>query len=163
VFLRYLEVLDLIEYACLDPHDFIYGRIDGKRPHEDRTRIIREFQEGKKPYHGLLISLGYGEEGITLTAACRMVLMEPQWNPSSDMQAIARIHRIGQLSPTVACYRLFCTGTVDEHRFLLQTQKIGLSKVCMEEEEQKRHLSDEDLQQLFTYDRPHGATEKAYG
>jgi hypothetical protein len=33
---------------------------------------------------------------LTLTAASRVYLLEPQWNPSLEEQALARIYRIGQ-------------------------------------------------------------------
>lgn len=33
---------------------------------------------------------------LTLTAASRAYLLEPQWNPSIEEQALARIHRLGQ-------------------------------------------------------------------
>jgi SNF2 family DNA or RNA helicase len=33
---------------------------------------------------------------LDLTAASRVHLLEPQWNPSLEDQALARVHRIGQ-------------------------------------------------------------------
>lgn len=36
---------------------------------------------------------------LDLTAASRAYLMEPQWNPSVEHQALARVHRIGQQRP----------------------------------------------------------------
>ena len=43
--------------------------------------------------------------GITLTAATEIVLVEPSWSPEDNLQAIKRIHRIGQKHPCRA--RLF--------------------------------------------------------
>ncbi len=40
-------------------------------------------------------------------------MMEPDWNPSVDLQAMARIYRPGQ-TRTVYIYRLFTSGTIDE-------------------------------------------------
>jgi hypothetical protein len=34
---------------------------------------------------------------LDLTAASRAYLMEPQWNPTVEEQAFARVHRMGQL------------------------------------------------------------------
>ena len=33
---------------------------------------------------------------LTLTAASRVYLMEPQWNPAIEEQALARVYRLGQ-------------------------------------------------------------------
>ena len=33
---------------------------------------------------------------LNLTAASRVYLMEPQWNPNIEAQALARVHRLGQ-------------------------------------------------------------------
>jgi SNF2 family DNA or RNA helicase len=34
-----------------------------------------------------------------LTAASTIHLLEPQWNPSLEDQALARVHRLGQTRP----------------------------------------------------------------
>ena len=36
---------------------------------------------------------------IDLTSANYVHLMEPHWNPMAEEQAVARVHRIGQLRP----------------------------------------------------------------
>jgi SNF2 family DNA or RNA helicase len=36
---------------------------------------------------------------LNLTAASRVHLLEPQWNPSLEDQAMARAHRLGQTRP----------------------------------------------------------------
>ena len=36
---------------------------------------------------------------LDLTAASRVHLLEPQWNPSLEDQAFARVHRLGQTRP----------------------------------------------------------------
>lgn len=33
---------------------------------------------------------------LNLTTASRVYLMEPQWNPALEEQALARVHRLGQ-------------------------------------------------------------------
>ncbi|KAI1039960.1 hypothetical protein LB505_006018 [Fusarium chuoi] len=44
----------------------------------------------------MLATLGSGGEGIDLTSANHVHLLEPHWNPMAEEQAIARVHRIGQ-------------------------------------------------------------------
>ena len=50
---------------------------------------------------------------IDLTAACRVHLMEPQWNPMAEEQALDRVHRIGQTRPVTAI-RYIVKGSVEE-------------------------------------------------
>ena len=52
---------------------------------------------------------------IDLTAACRVHLMEPQWNPMAEEQALDRVHRIGQTQPVVAT-RYIVSESVEEVR-----------------------------------------------
>lgn len=40
-------------------------------------------------------------------------LFDSDWNPQPDLQAMARVHRIGQ-KKTVHVYRLISAGTVEE-------------------------------------------------
>lgn len=42
-----------------------------------------------------------------------MILLEPQWKPSTEEQAIARAHRMGQ-TLTVNVHRFYATDSVDE-------------------------------------------------
>ena len=52
---------------------------------------------------------------IDLTAACRIHLMEPQWNPMAEEQALDRVHRIGQTQPVIAT-RYIVSESVEEVR-----------------------------------------------
>lgn len=53
------------------------------------------------------------DDSLDLTAATRAYLMEPQWNPTSEEQALARIHRIGQTKP-VTTIRYLMKDTIEE-------------------------------------------------
>jgi hypothetical protein len=60
-----------------------------------------------------LLSLKAGAAGLTLTAACRVVLLEPALDPAVEQQAVARVHRIGQVrltTPAACCSRLSAGG-----------------------------------------------------
>ena len=50
-----------------------------------------------------------GKEGLNLQFCNRVVLMEPDFNPSSEEQAIDRCHRIGQFR-TVHAHKFYIKG-----------------------------------------------------
>ncbi|WDK10480.1 WD domain-containing protein [Colletotrichum graminicola] len=70
-------------------------RYDGKVPHKERQRVVERFRNDPS-IRVLLLTLSCGAVGLNLTAASRAYLMEPNWNPTLQDQALARIHRMGQ-------------------------------------------------------------------
>ena len=66
-----------------------------------------------------LLTTRVGGLGVNLTGADRVVLYDPDWNPSTDTQARERAWRIGQ-TRQVTIYRLITSGTIEEkiyHRY----------------------------------------------
>ena len=62
--------------------------------------------------------------GINLIGANRLVLFDPDWNPATDAQALARVWRSGQ-KKVCYMYRFFAAGSVEEKIF--QRQQVLLS------------------------------------
>ena len=56
-----------------------------------------------------------------------MLLYDPDWNPSTDMQARERAWRIGQTRP-VTVYRLITSGTIEEKVYHRQIYKQFLTE-----------------------------------
>jgi len=56
--------------------------------------------------------------GLQLTRACNLVLMEPDHHFAHEIQAYARVHRIGQRNPTSFSYRLIDAESEIEQRIL---------------------------------------------
>jgi SWI/SNF-related matrix-associated actin-dependent regulator of chromatin subfamily A member 5 len=54
-----------------------------------------------------------GGLGVNLQTADTVILYDSDWNPQVDLQAIARVHRIGQQRP-VAALRLVTAGSVEQ-------------------------------------------------
>ncbi len=52
---------------------------------------------------------------LNLAAASRIYLLEPQWNPYVEYQAMSRALRLGQMK-RVTIIRYLVTGTVEEVR-----------------------------------------------
>ena len=69
--------------------------INGDTPERDRMASVNAFQERDeiKVFIGNIRAAGVG---LTLTASCDIDMLESDWSPAGNAQAIKRIHRIGQ-------------------------------------------------------------------
>lgn len=121
----------------------VYRKLSEKR----RTDIVELFQAGQ--FDVLLLSTGAGGVGITLTAASRVIMYDPSWNPSEDAQAVDRAYRIGQ-TQEVRVYRLFLAGSVEEKMYERQVHKTGLEKTIFTEGSWvKSHFDKHELSKVF--------------
>ena len=110
VFAHHKEVVRIIheEAEKYEPGSFLV--YDGSVKPRERQSIIDRFQEDEK-VRGIIITLA-GATGITLTAAGRMRVVEPDWSPSNLVQIEDRIWRIGQERNVDIGY-LSMAGTLD--------------------------------------------------
>ena len=73
---------------------------DGSGHVRKRHAMIREFQDSASAAAGeakvFVVTVKVGAVGITLTAASRVYLMEPCFEPAQEVQVAGRIHRLGQ-------------------------------------------------------------------
>ncbi|KAG0498999.1 hypothetical protein HPP92_003690 [Vanilla planifolia] len=76
----------------------------------------------------LIASTSACAEGISLTAASRVVLLDSEWNHSKTRQAIARAFRPGQ-EREVYVYKLLASGTWEEDKYQSNEWKAWLSKM----------------------------------
>ena len=99
VFTQHLEVHD----ACvrgLQRDGFDVYQFSGSSSASKRDEAIRSFQNTTNGRPAVfVITLRSGNVGITLTAASRVYLLEPSIDPSVEVQAAGRIHRLGQDKP----------------------------------------------------------------
>jgi SWI/SNF-related matrix-associated actin-dependent regulator of chromatin subfamily A member 5 len=97
-----------------------------------------------QPTHQL--STRAGGLGITLTAADTVIIFDNDWNPTWDLQAHDRVHRIGQTRP-VTIYNLVTKGTVEERIIQRAQQKLAMQRMVLQEQEDNCDInegSDED-------------------
>ena len=77
------------------------------------------------------------------------MLYDLDWNPATDLQAMARVWRDGQKKQCFI-YRMLAVGTIEEKIFQRQTHKKALSSCVVDQEEDvERHFSLSDLRDLF--------------
>ncbi|KAA1467896.1 hypothetical protein DENSPDRAFT_833051 [Dentipellis sp. KUC8613] len=91
VFSQWTSMLDKIEDA-LEAAGIRYDRLDGTMKRDDRTRAMEALKHDPR-CEVLLVSLKAGGVGLNLTAAQRVYLMDPYWNPAVENQAVDRIVR----------------------------------------------------------------------
>lgn len=149
IFAHYRKVLDIIE-RILGNRGFKVLRLDGTITNiTDRERLISLFQTDKR-YSVFLLSTQVGGVGITLTAANRVVIYDPSWNPATDAQAVDRAYRIGQ-TENVVIYRLITCGTVEEKIYRRQIFKDSLIRQNTGDKKNPfRYFSRQELKELFT-------------
>ncbi|RFU80480.1 snf2-related [Trichoderma arundinaceum] len=150
VFSQWTLLLDLLEVAMW--HDKYPGKLrryDGSMSSEQRFVAARDFRE-KNDVKVMLVSLRAGNAGLNLTAASRVVIMDPFWNPYIEMQAIDRAYRIGQ-HKEVKVYRILTKETVEDRIVELQERKKEMVEAALDEAESSKigRLNVNELKFLF--------------
>lgn len=129
VFSQFTSMLDLIE-PFFRQASIEFARYDGSMKNDDREASLRQLKDPKSGCDVLLCSLKCGAVGLNLTAACRVVILEPFWNPAIEEQAIDRVHRFGQTRPVVV-YKLSIKDSVEERVLALQEEKRRLIEAAI--------------------------------
>ncbi|KAF2036554.1 hypothetical protein EK21DRAFT_51881 [Setomelanomma holmii] len=146
VFSQFTSMLDLIE-PFLKRHGYNFTRYDGSMRNDLREASLHKLRNDKRT-RVLLCSLKCGSLGLNLTAASRVVIMEPFWNPFVEEQAIDRVHRLNQ-TVDVTVYRLSIHNSVEERILELQEAKRKLANAAIEGGKAIGKLSMKDILALF--------------
>lgn len=101
------RTLDLIQRFC-DDFKYVCSRLDGSVLANARQTIVNRFNDGRGG-NVFLLSAKAGGVGLNLTGASRLVLFDTDWNPATDIQAMARVWRDGQ-KWNVFLYRFLTAG-----------------------------------------------------
>jgi len=107
-FEKYIYLLQLILEKVEIPHVTITGKVNPNV----RIERVKKFQSDPKVRLclGTIQTMG---EGITLTEASNVLLVDRWWNEPTNQQAIDRLHRIGQKN-AVQVILPICKDSVDE-------------------------------------------------
>ncbi|CAG9860856.1 unnamed protein product [Phyllotreta striolata] len=119
--------LHLIGRHLKDPEVNIpFCQLDGKVPVAERQDIIDQINDPKGSTKILLLSLKAGYVGLNLMGANHLFIMEPHWNPQMEIQAVARVYRLGQKKP-VFIYKLIAKKTIEKKILDTQKEKIDIA------------------------------------
>ncbi|CCK73467.1 DNA-dependent ATPase RAD26 NDAI_0G04840 [Naumovozyma dairenensis CBS 421] len=124
-----------------------YLRMDGTTNISNRQKLVDQFNN--EDYDVFLLTTRVGGLGINLTGANRIIIFDPDWNPSTDMQARERAWRIGQ-KREVSIYRLMVAGSIEEKIYHRQIFKQFLTNKILTDPKQKRFFKMNELRDLFT-------------
>jgi len=149
VFSQFGGMLDIVEFR-LKRAGISCVVFKGGMSMEARTEALAAFNSDPT-LKVILISLKAGGEGLNLQIANHVFLLDPWWNPASELQAIQRAHRIGQ-TREVRAVRFITTDTIEEKIIKLQEKKqlvfdasIDGSAVSLSK------LTEQDLRFLFQH------------
>ncbi|XP_038720061.1 chromatin-remodeling ATPase INO80-like [Tripterygium wilfordii] len=128
LFAQMTKMLNILE-DYMNYRKYRYLRLDGSSTIMDRRDMVRDFQH-RNDIFVFLLSTRAGGLGINLTAADTVIFYESDWNPTLDLQAMDRAHRLGQ-TKDVTVYRLVCKETVEEKILQRASQKSTVQQLVM--------------------------------
>ncbi|KAJ5724200.1 DNA excision repair protein ERCC-6-like 2 [Penicillium malachiteum] len=112
--------------------------LDGSMKYEDRSLAVDEFNSDPKQFV-FLISTKAGGVGLNITSANKVVVVDPNWNPSYDLQAQDRAYRIGQVRD-VEVFRLVSAGTIEEIVYARQIYKQQQAEIGYNASSERRYF-----------------------
>ncbi|EJW81346.1 hypothetical protein WUBG_07746 [Wuchereria bancrofti] len=140
------QMLTILEKFVIQER-YEYLRMDGTTAVRSRQLLVEEFNKNNEIFI-FLLTTRVGGLGINLTGANRVVIFDPDWNPSTDIQARERAWRIGQ-ERAVTIYRLLTGGTIEEKIYHRQIFKVFLSNRILVDPRQRRFFKTNELHELF--------------
>ncbi|XP_063160686.1 DNA excision repair protein ERCC-6 [Candoia aspera] len=154
LFTQSRQMLRILE-MFLKQRNYSYLKMDGTTAVASRQPLIMTFNEDASIFV-FLLTTRVGGLGINLTGADRVIIYDPDWNPSTDTQARERAWRIGQ-TRDVTVYRLLTAGTIEEKIYHRQIFKQFLTNRILKDPKQRRFFKSNHLYELFTLSSPDGA------
>ena len=130
IYSQWTKMMDIItryfewkNYKCL--------RIDGSTTTTSRIEIIQKFIAPGSEYVGMLLSTRSSAFGLNLQVADTVILFDSDYNPFVELQASARVHRLGQTN-IVVVIRLMMNETGEEKILRVSRKKFILGHQIIE-------------------------------
>lgn len=148
IFSQFTKMLDLIEDWC-DLREIGLSRLDGSVSQQEREVEINKFNTDEET-KVFLLSTRAGGLGLNLTKADSVIIFDSDWNPQVDLQAMDRVHRIGQDKPVVV-YRFVIANTIEQVILAKADSKRKLEKLVIQlgKFESLQRLMNKDIQLNF--------------
>ena len=138
IFVHWIKEIESVREMLKDlGHDSVV--ISGKVKMEDRAEAIDKFSNDAS-VNFFIIQIEAGGVGLNLQAASRVYINSLAWNSVSELQAIARSHRIGQ-KKAVTVKRLIINNSIDDHIISVQQKKLAIAAEILGDARIKNSLS----------------------
>jgi superfamily II DNA or RNA helicase len=150
VFAQNRKLLDLVETHVLRPWEtqLRWVRLDGSVPAEKRAAVAEAFNVDLTQ-DVMLLTTKVGGLGLNLTGADTVVFLEHDWNPTQDLQAMDRAHRLGQ-EKTVNVFRIVSANSLEETVLSVQRfKRLVADTVVSSENSDLRAMDGSSLMDLI--------------
>ena len=148
IFSQFLQQLDIIE-DFLSGMNLGFRRLDGTISSLEKQRRIDAFNAPDSELFAFLLSTRAGGVGINLATADTVIIMDPDFNPHQDIQALSRAHRIGQ-KKKVLCFQLVTKDSVEERIMQIGRKKMALDHALIESMDDD-DLAGDDLESILKH------------
>ncbi|CAD6450203.1 18daffe8-7acf-4534-ade1-204c4ec28ebf [Sclerotinia trifoliorum] len=140
IFSQFLKQLDLVE-DFLNGLELPFQRLDGTVSTLEKQKRIDAFNAPNSKLFAFLLSTRAGGVGINLATADTVIIMDPDFNPHQDIQALSRAHRIGQ-KKKVLVFQLVTKGSAEEQIVQVGRKKMALDQALIESIDVKDDAGD---------------------
>ena len=112
----------------------------GELSQTERQRQLKLFKDGENRV--LLITVKCGGVGLNLVCANHICMLEPQYSPFAEKQAIDRVYRIGQMKK-VFVYRFYIKNTIENWMNSIGELKNAVKRNELDnaEEDEQEHIN----------------------
>ncbi len=97
----------------------------------EKQKRIDAYNAPDSPYFAFLLSTRSGGVGINLATADTVIILDPDFNPHQDIQALSRAHRIGQ-TKKVLVFQLMTRDSAEEKIMQIGKKKMALDHILIE-------------------------------
>ncbi|KXX81803.1 Chromatin remodeling factor mit1 [Madurella mycetomatis] len=150
LFSQFLDQLTILE-DFLTGMNLRYERLDGSRSSIAKQKKIDAFNAPGSELFAMLLSTRAGGVGINLATADTVIILDPDWNPHQDIQALSRAHRIGQRKK-VLCFQLMTVDSAEEKIIQIGRKKLALDHVLIERmDDDKSDEQSNDVESVLKY------------